>query len=37
VTVTIGTAIDAPELVAVRQDDARAVPHIEELVCESTV
>jgi hypothetical protein len=34
VAVTIGTAIDAPELVAVRQDDALAVPLIEELAIE---
>jgi hypothetical protein len=34
---TIGTAVDAPEFVVVRQDDAVAVPLIEELVYESTV
>jgi hypothetical protein len=34
VTVTIGTAVDAPEFVAVRQDDALAVPFIEELSIE---
>jgi hypothetical protein len=34
VTVTIGKAIDAPEFVAVRQDDALAVPLIEELAIE---
>jgi hypothetical protein len=33
---TIGTADDAPEFVAVRQDDPLAVPLIKELVCEST-
>jgi hypothetical protein len=33
---TIGSAVEAPEFVAVRQDDRLAVPLIEELVCEST-
>jgi hypothetical protein len=37
VTVTIGTAVDAREVVAVRQDDALAVPLIEELVYESAL
>jgi len=37
VSLTIGTAVDAPEFVVVRQDYAIAVPLIEEAICESTV